>query len=286
MNRRDLLQAALPASAVVTLSQLGTTASANAQGRPNIANGRELYEWRTYLLNQSVTSAEGQPGLFKAKSPEYFQTKQHRIHQYLEAACLPAWERMGLGPVGVFTEIGLNAGPSIHVLLVYPTPRSLASSREALEQDLGYREAAADYLAAEKEDPAFDRIESSLLIAFAGAPKITPPAKKPRVLEVRTYENHGEDRARAKVEMFNDGEIQIFPKCGFENVFFGETLVGPNIPNLKYMLAAPDMEANQAGWKKFLAHPDFVRMRDDPKYANTEPKITKLFLEPTPYSQV
>jgi hypothetical protein len=286
MNRRDILQAALPASAALTMAHWAAAVSAGQQGGAAPADGRELYEWRTYRLDQSVTPAEGQPGVFNAKSPEHYKAKQSRIHRYLETACLPAWERIGLGTVGAFTEIGPNAGPSIHVLLVYSTPESLASSREALEQDAGYRQAAADYLAAKKEDPAFDRIESSLLLAFAGAPQVTPPAKKPRVLEVRTYENHGEDRARAKVEMFNDGEIQIFPKCGFENVFFGETLVGPNIPNLKYMLAAPDMEANQAGWKKFLQHPDFLRMKDDPKYAGTEPKITKLFLEPTAYSQV
>jgi hypothetical protein len=266
MNRRDLLHAALPATAAVTMSQWATAVSAGQQGGTALANGRELYEWRTYKLSD--------------------KGKQARLHQYLEAACLPAWQRMGLGPVGVFTEIGPDATPSLHVLLVYPAPQSLASSREALEQDAGYKQAAAEHLAATKEDPAFDRIESSLLIAFAGAPKITPPAKKPRVLELRTYENHGENRARAKVEMFNDGEIQIFPKCGFENVFFGETLIGPAIPNLKYMLAAPSMEANAEGWKTFISHPDFVRMRDDPKYANTEPKITKLYLEPTAYSQV
>jgi hypothetical protein len=103
---------------------------------------------------------------------------------------------------------------------------------------------------------------------------------------MRTYESFSEDRARAKVEMFNDGEIGIFPECGFENVFFGESLVGPGLPNLKYMLAAPDMPTNEKGWKTFLEHPDFVRMKDDPKYADTVSKITKLFLEPTDYSQV
>jgi NIPSNAP len=86
--------------------------------------------------------------------------------------------------------------------------------------------------------------------------------------------------------MFNDGEIGIFPKCGFENVFFGETLVGPAIPNLKYMLAAPDMPKNEAGWKTFMEHPDFVKMKNDPKYADTVSKITKLFLAPTDYSQI
>jgi hypothetical protein len=266
MNRRDLLQAAVPATAAVTMSHWATAVSAGQQGGTAPAKARELYEWRTYRLAD--------------------KSKQDRLHRYLEAACLPAWERIGLGPVGAFTEIGPEATQSLHVLLVYPTPESLASSREALESDPGYKQAAADHLAATKEDPAFDRIESSLLIAFAGAPKITPPQKKTRVLELRTYENAGEDRARAKVDMFNDGEIQIFPKCGFENVFFAETLIGPAIPNLKYMLAAPSMEANAAGWKTFISHPDFVKMRDDPKYANTEPKITKLFLEPTAYSQV
>ena len=266
MNRRDLLQATLPATAAVTLSHLASTASAGQEGSAGSAGGRESYEWRTYRLSDSA--------------------KQAGLHQYLETACLPAWQRLGLGPVGVFTEIGPDAGVSIHVLLVYPTPQSLASSRESLENDAGYKQAAAEHLAATKDDPAFDRIESSLMLAFAGAPKITLPEKKPRVLELRTYENAGEDRARAKVEMFNDGEAQIFPKCGFENVFFGETLIGSNLPNLKYMLAAPSMEANAAGWKTFISHPDFVKMRDDPKYANTEPRITKLYLEPTPYSQV
>jgi hypothetical protein len=266
MNRRQILQSAMPASAAALMTHWSAAVSAGQPGGTIFSKGRELYEWRTYGLADA--------------------SKQQRVHQYLEAACLPAWQRMGLGPVGAFTEIGPDATPSIHVLLVYPSPESLIAAREALEADASYKSIAADYLAAKKESPAFDRIESSLLVAFAGAPKITPPAKKPRVLEVRTYENHGEERARAKVEMFNDGEIQIFPKCGFENVFFGEALIGPNLPHLKYMLAAPSMEANAAGWKTFIAHPDFVKMKNDPKYANTEPKITKLFLEPAEYSQV
>jgi hypothetical protein len=262
MQRRDFLQASITTTTVAAAS----AACGLAVAAPSPSTARELYEWRTYRLSD--------------------KSKQAKLHDYLTSAALPAWGRIGLGPVGVFTEIGPDAGPSIHVLLTYPTPDSLASSREALEQDAQYKQAAADYLATKKEEPAFDRIDSSLLLAFAGAPKITPPAKKDRVLEVRTYESFSEDRARAKVDMFNDGEIGIFPQCGFENVFFGETLVGPGVPNLKYMLAAPDMPTNEAGWKTFLEHPDFVKMKDDPKYADTVSKITKLFLEPTDYSQV
>ena len=89
------------------------------------------------------------------------------------------------------------------------------------------------------------------------------------MLELRKYESHSEERARKKIDMFNNGETAIFPKCGFENVFFGEALVGPRLPNLQYMLAAPDMAANEAGWKAFLAHPDFTAMKNDPQYADT-----------------
>ena len=258
MQRRQFIQTSAAAC--------GLAAAPQSIAAPANAPERELYEWRTYRLKDKA----GQPAL----------------HEYLKTAALPAWKRIGLGPVGAFTEMGPNAGPSIHILLVYPNPAAFAAAREALEQDADYMQAAAGFRTANRESPAYDRIDSSLMLAFSGSPRITPPAQKPRVLELRTYENHNDDRARAKVDMFNDGERDIFPKCGFENVFFGETLVGANIPNLKYMLAAPDMAANEKGWKTFLEHPDFLKMKDDPKFADTMPNISKLFLAPTDYSQV
>jgi hypothetical protein len=262
MQRRNFLQTSAVAS---TLAACGLAASSPSHAAPATAD-RELYEWRTYRLKDKAGQAA--------------------IHDYLKSSALPAWKNLGLGPVGVFTEIGPDAGPSIHALLVYPNAAAFVAAREAMEADADFLKSAADYRTAKRESPAYDGIDSSLMLAFASTPKITPPAQKPRVLELRTYQNHNDDRARAKVAMFNDGECDIFPKCGFENVFFGETLIGDNQPNLKYMLAAPDMAANKKGWKAFLESPDFIRMRDDPKYADTMPAITKLFLEPTDYSQV
>jgi hypothetical protein len=52
------------------------------------------------------------------------------------------------------------------------------------------------------------------------------------------------------------------------------------------MLATPDLDANKAAWAKFIVHPRFVKMKNDPKYADTEPNIVKLYLQPTEYSQV
>ncbi len=259
MQRRDFLTAsAIGAAALASQSQV---ARAQAAATP-----RQYCEWRTY----------------RAKDAD----KQAIVDKYLQSAAVPAWQRMGLGPVGVFQEIGADAGPSVHVLLVHPTIAAFAKERDTLEADAEYQKNAVEYLAARMDDPVFERIDSSLLVAFEGFPAPALPKNEPRVYELRTYESHSEERARKKIEMFNKYEIPIFPQCGFENVFFGETLIGPNLPNLKYMLAAPDMAANEEGWRTFINHPDWVAVRDLPEYKDTVSKIHKLFLEPTEYSQI
>jgi hypothetical protein len=262
MKRRDFLAA----SAVATTAAAFPLA-ARAQAA---ADERQYCEWRTYRLGGA---------------------EQHALlEEYLQAAAIPAWGRMGLGPVGAFKEIAGPGGSaptaSVHLLLVYPTLAAFAAARETLERDPDYRANSVDYFAATQDDPAFQRIDSWLMISFEGMPAPAAPAAKPRVFELRTYESHNEDRARAKINMFNSGEIPIFRACGFETVFFGEGLVGANLPHLKYMLAAPDMAANEAGWQKFVAHPDWLAMRDLPEYKDTVSNIQKLYLEPTAYSQI
>ena len=67
-------------------------------------------------------------------------------------------------------------------------------------------------------EKAYERIESSLLLAFEGMPKLALPAqakdKKTRILQLRVYESHSEIAGRKKVEMFHKGELDIFKRCG------------------------------------------------------------------------
>jgi len=259
MKRRTFLQASTAGAALAGTGVLAHAAQ-KTQGSP------EYYELRTYRLD----SVE----------------KQNLASDYLRDAALPAWQRIGVGPVGVFTELGDSPDPSIHVLLTYSSIEEFAAARVGLENDGQYLSTGKEYLQAAAEDPAFARIESSLMIAFAGMPKIKLPAREPRVLELRTYESYSEAKARRKVEMFNEGEIPIFGGVGLEPVFFGETLIGSHVPNLKYMLVTSDVESSKAGWKKFVVDPEWERMKAMPKYADTVSKITSVFLSPTPYSQV
>jgi hypothetical protein len=262
MQRRDFLAASALATTAAALPAV-TQSVARAQAP---AGGRHYIESRTYR----VDSAE----------------KQAILAKYLETAALPAWGRMGVGPVGVFKEIGDDATSALHVLLTYKSLAAFGEERAKLEADADYQKNAVEYFAASLEDPSFERIDSELLLGFEAHPQVTPPTKKPSVYELRTYESKSEERARAKIKMFNNGEMPIFVKCGFEAVFYGEALVGPNLPHLKYMLAAPDMDANARGWREFINHPDWAAMKDLPEYKDTVSKVTRVYLEALPFSQI
>lgn len=256
--RREFLQASGVAGAVAYATRASLAADDTA-GQP------QFVEWRVYQL---------------------LQAQQPQLLDYLGNAALPAWQRLGIGPVGVFTETGASATAAVHVLLTYQTAEQFAHARAELEQDTGYQSAAMDYLALPQKTPAFDRIESSLMVTFAAMPYVSPPSKTPRVFELREYQSHSEGKARRKIEMFNSGEIPIFRSVGFETVFFGETLIGPRLPNLKYMLASESLEANQQSWQQFREHPDWVAMKDLPQYAETVSKVVQTYLVPTEFSQV
>jgi hypothetical protein len=260
MQRREFLAASAVAATVTA-----TAAEARAQAP---SDPRQFCEWRTYR----VTSAE----------------KRAIVNNYLEKAAFPAWGRIDVKPVGAFTEIDGGDASPLHVLLVYPNPAVFVAAREALERDADYQKNAVEYFAAAMNDPAIERVDSWLMVSFEGMPQPAAPAgdKKCTVYELRTYESHNEERARAKIKMFNAGEIEIFRKCGFQPIFFGESLIGSGLPHLKYMLASPDRAAHDESWSRFRNHPDWLAMKDLPEYKDTVSKVSQLFLTPTAYSQL
>jgi len=139
--------------------------------------------------------------------------------------------RQGL-PIGVFTELEPKGPASVYVLIPYPTVHSFATAAAGLNADAEYQQAGAAYLQTPKSNPGFERIDSWLMLAFAGQPKISLAPysleKKPRVFEMRTYQSHSELKALKKVEMFNSGEIDVMHEVGLAPVFYGQVLLGKN----------------------------------------------------------
>jgi hypothetical protein len=144
-------------------------------------------------------------------------------------------------------------GLDLYVLLVHKSLKSVVSASRLIEADPDYRKAAASVLDAPKSDPPYERIESSLMLAFEAIPRLERPAKaESRIFQLRIYESHNSLAGKKKVEMFNTGgEIAVFRKTGMNPVFFGESLIGPKLPNLTYMLGFDDMEAKEKAWSTF-----------------------------------
>lgn len=239
---------------------------------------------------QSVQSAEPK------QNQEYYELRTYRIadaekqkivSDYLEHALLPALKRMGINRVGVFKETEGKGDHSLYVLIPYTSLKQFSSLNDVLETDAAYHTAAEAYFAQPKKSPAYSRIESRLMKAFQGMPVLeTPEGKSSHLFELRTYESHNENLARLKVDMFNQGEIDIMRDVKLGPVFFGEMLIGDDVPNLTYMLSAPSSAAHEQHWDAFRAHPDWNRMKQMDKYKGTVSKITNWYLEPLSFSAI
>ena len=259
MKRREFLTAAsLPI--IAGMSSLAAAAE-REDGK------RDYFEWRKYYLHVG--------------------SKKNLVGDFLRKAGIPAMNRIGIEPVGVFSAMYGPNNPTLYVLLVHKSLDSVVNSASLLMADKEYRNAGADFINAPLSEPAYVRMESSLMVAFKDMPKLEVPEKARRIFELRTYESHSIKAAKKKIEMFNEGgEIAIFKKTGLQPVFFGETLIGPQMPNLTYMLAFENMADRDEKWGIFSGDPDWKKLRADTAYKDTVSNITDIILRPAPYSQI
>jgi hypothetical protein len=264
MKRRSFLKNSVLTTVAATVISPITTAGA-VLAKP----GREFYELRTYTLKNA--------------------RQQVLVESYFKDAAIPALNRLGSHNIGVFTELKPAEQTKLYALIPYSSPDDFLTIQEKLNNDPVYLEAAAPYLTAPATEPAYERISSSLLRAFAHAPKLQLPPKKLPFFELRRYEHASESAAKKKLEMFNDrGEIDIFKRLGFNPVFFGETLIGEARPNLIYLLAFDGMESHDSHWKAFGGDPQWKAVSALPEYADARlvSHITSILLTPSACSQL
>lgn len=265
MQRRRFLSSSIAATSAIALAgREGLKAQANP--------AREYYELRCYKMQSGE-----QPKL---------------THKYLAEALIPALNRQGLKTIGAFDLYLGPETPSVYLLIPSESLEALVHSELKLAHDEEYLKAAEPFDAAPAKEPAYVRVESSLMIAFEGYPKmtVTPATEKkgPRVFQMRTYESPSMRDHRRKVEMFNSGEFRIFEQAGFWNVFFGDVLIGARTPKLTYMVAMPDLAELDAKWKNFTTHPDWKKLSSEQRFTfeSIVSNIDNLILRPTAYSEI
>lgn len=233
-------------------------------------------------------------------SIDYYQIKIYQyesdvqedlLNHYFENAYLPALHRYGISDVGVFSPREQKEDrKQIFVWIPFTALNQFESLETFLLNDAQYQQDGKDYIQAAYDQPPYTRIESILLRAFRAMPEYAKyeyeTSHEQRIYELRSYEGPTELQYQLKVEMFNEGEAELFMDIGCNPLFFGEVISGSHMPNLMYMTTYANEAAHQKGWETFREHPDWQVMKNIGKYKNTVSHIDKFLLYPAPYSDI
>lgn len=259
MERRDFVTSAI-AMAGVALS--------GGEGKAMAQSTQEFYLLRKYSLRNGSQLALSQ--------------------SYFEHALIPALNRMSITPVGAFKlDIGPET-PTYYLLIPATSVETLATLDTRLAQDAEFVKASTAFWEAPAATPAFERVESSLMSAFAGWPKLVAPKTEKRIFQLRTYESSGYAAHIRKVQMFNQAEIGIFTRTGLAPVFFGDVLIGHRTPSLTYMLTFEDVADLNKKWAVFGSDPAWKDLSHRPGNTDAEivSNISNLYLSPLSFSQI
>jgi hypothetical protein len=255
---------------------------------------------REFLAASCLAGTVGAGGLVDAaqkKEPgrQYLELRHYDIanadkrkifDDFLAGAMIPALNGIGVGPVGVF-RMAEDEDFGLWVLMPHKFMGSVMTLNTRILADARYQEAGKSVIECPKDDPVYQRMSSSLLLAFEQCPVVETPAKADtRLFQLRIYESHNTTMAKRKIEMFNKGEIALFRRTGMNPVFFGERIIGDKMPCLTYMLGFDDADAQKKAWDTFRDHAEWKKMSSDPYYKDTVSNITNLVLKPAASSQI
>ena len=121
-------------------SMFGTTplaaagASAGAGTQTPGSTTPSVYSWRQYILRTG--------------------TQPRRLAEFLQSAAIPALNRLGHTPIGVFEVVNGLPTPTLFVMTPFASIDQLLSLETRLDADAEFVRAAAPYLDAPATDPA------------------------------------------------------------------------------------------------------------------------------------
>ena len=259
MDRRNFL---------TTSSAVGLAAG-SAAGAEGAAKDNQIFELRCYKLRYS-------------KSDQY-----GRLTAFLESEHLPMTERVGFVQ-GYFRVTLGEFTPRVYTLAAYDSLADMGEKLAAKRADEAWAKAATEF--GLHDDAPYERVESWLLRAFDGMKAIEVPEApaKPRVYDLRIYEQETFRDTQEKMRMFNEEEIQIFRDCGVHPLFFGETIVGSHMPSLVYMSYYADMDARSKAWSTFGKSEGWQRIKNRPGWGNADivSTVSNIHLAGLPFSPI
>lgn len=211
-----------------------------------------------------------------------------RLNDWTAERLLPLMTKHHFRPPGFFNVV-VGPTPTLIGLLSYPSlaDREAAWRRLTADPEWGKSVDALESAA----EPPFERADSMLLRATPYSPQLalpSEPQKPARYFELRIYESDTERRLRALHRRFADHTVTLFRKHGLGQVFYGQGVVGGNMPHLTYMLVFDTWADREKAWAAFGADPDWIKARDASVKESGQivSRITNMILRPTAYSAI
>lgn len=256
MRRRNFIKAAGLMAAVPAVKTIATVQTTEAKEK-------EIYEWRIYKLKGSGDA----------------------LDKFYGETLIPAYNSYKV-KVGAFSLYKKEAQEKRFYLFVYPNLATFHKVKKDIWKNTTFTKAAQPFFDATAPNPVYDEFETFLCEAFDKIPTFLMPDKDRTLFEFRNYKSPNEEANQRKVKMFNVDEIAVFDKVGINSVCYGDVLAGPRMPSLIYLTWYKNEEVRNEAWKKFVEHPDWLKMKNLPEYANTATDNNNVLLAPLSYSQI
>ena len=285
MFRRDFLTAA---------ATVGITAATQAAKGDVLIPNRRSQQYQETTYSSRYYPGDDSRQRFRYILLETYATqsirKRNDLLRSFDSYLISDRNRMGFDKVGVFyVDTDLMRGDRNYDADYYDTAVFVVQESTSLEAFLDLQKRTADDFTRFNlsDDLQFVDEEMTVLRSLACQLRISVPYRnKDRLLQLRTYNSPNYERNIAKARMFEQGELDLFRRCGMEPVFMGSAIFGTWIPNITYMLSFEDDEARRDGWDMFVRHPEWRQMSQDPQYSRTATRIRNLFLRPSHGSQI
>lgn len=213
-----------------------------------------------------------------------------RMHDYFSKLALPGLERaQHSGPVIFLESLVAPHMPQMVAIYGFRSLDEMWSVHTRAMQDADMTKAYEQWEAG--AEPPFEQSSAVLLQAAEYSPEIVKPAdppKTPRIFELRVYHSPTWRQLKALHERFAGPEIQIFHRAGIHPIFYSSTMIGPNMPNLTYLIPFDNLAAREKAWDAFGADPEWMKVRKESveKYGQISSVIQISLFRATPYSPV
>lgn len=173
------------------------------------------------------------------------------LQDYFSKTVLPKANKLWDGPKIYLEALIAPHMPQILAIYGFASLEEMASVMGKMSEDAA-------------PEASFETLDSTLLRAAPYATEIKlAPAEKPRVFELRVYHSPTYRQLAALHERFAGPEIKIFHRSGIHPILYSSTLIGPDTPNLTYLIPFDSLADREKAWAAFSADPEWVKVRKE-----------------------